>query len=213
MGNEEKNDSESAPGQFDRRRFLTTSGKFLVYTSPVLTTLLTADKALAVSVTPYFVVEARGVTAGTFAGMPATGDTAADVTRQWTMNPALDDYATVAYQRYFVGINSVVFAVLDSVNVKITWTLLSGGVGEKFLWGPGPDAGSTQTVTVPSGGGTLGISGTIVDSGEVPWPTIIVNTEFSGTVGSVVFECVGGAYSNILKKLTLNIVIQMDEVG
>jgi hypothetical protein len=208
MDSEDRQDKGSTGGQLTRRRFLGTSGKFLVYTSPVLTTLLTADRALAVSVDPYFVVEARTAVSGTFAGMPAYGTSNAASTSTWTMQPALEDFAVVSYQQYFIGINgSGPYMPTQSISVKITWTRLSDGSFDLFRWGPGPVSGSNQTVTVPVGGGTLGIGGSIVDSVADPWPTVLVERTFSGTAGTVTFVPVGGAYGR-LKQLTLNIVVQ-----
>ncbi len=210
MGHDEKKADEASQGhgQFTRRRFMGTSGKFLIYTSPVLTTLLTADKAAAYSVDPYFTVEARNALTGTFTGMPAHGSPGEEATRTWTMQPVIDDFAAVSYQQYFIGVEgSGVYAITQSIEVKITWTLATGVVGDGFVWGPGPITGSNQTVTLPVGGGTLGTGGSLVDSGGPPWPTIYVDTEFSGTAGTVTFEPVGGPYGR-LKKLTLNITVQ-----
>jgi len=215
MGQDEQRDHETgkSAGQFTRRRFMGTSGKFLIYTSPVLTTLLTADKAAAYSVDPYFTVEARNAVTGTFTGMPAQGSPGAASTKTWTMQPVVDDFSVVSYQQYFIGIGgSGIQAITQSIQVIITWTLATGGAFDGFVWGPGPITGSTQTVTVPVGGGTLGIGGTIVDSVAAPWPTINVDPGFSGTVGTVTFEPIGAGIGR-LKKLTLNITVVGGQIG
>ncbi|MBU1743079.1 MAG: hypothetical protein KKC37_16200, partial [Proteobacteria bacterium] len=177
MGRDDKKreNAHQGNGRISRRRFLGTSSKFMIYTSPVLTTLLTADKAAAYSVDPYFTVEARSAVTGTFTGMPAKGTSGAASTSTWTMQPVRDESAVVSYQQYFIGITgSGYYMPTQSIQVIITWTLATGGGGDVFRWGPGPDAGSTQTVTVPVGGGTLGVGGTIVDSGANNWPHIEV---------------------------------------
>jgi hypothetical protein len=200
-------DSTADDGRITRRRFLGTSGKFLVYTSPVLTTLLTADKALAVSEDPYFVVEARNEVTGTFNGMPARGEPGAESTSTWSMNPLVDDFAVVSYQQYYIGIEgSGTYMPTTAIQVMITWTLTSGGAFDGFVWGPGVITGANQTVTVPVGGGTLGIGGSIVDSVAVPWPTINVDPGYTGTVGTVTFEPTGTGIGR-LKKLTLNVTV------
>ena len=195
-------------GRITRRDFLEKSGKFIAYTSPVLTTLLTADKAFALSGDAYFEVQAQNPVTGTFTGMPAVGTPGATVTRTWQMNPVLDDFAIVQYQVYRVRILSAKRLPTFPVNVTITWARYSGGALDTFRWGPGPAAGSTQTISLPSGGGTLGVGGTIVDSGVGNnWPNIQVGLGFNGTAGIVTFEAPG---TNV-KGLRINIVRQGGE--
>jgi hypothetical protein len=209
MDREKKQGHESSAddSRLSRRQFLDTSGKFLIYTSPVLTTLLTADKALAVSEDPYFVVEARTELQGTFAGMPAKGTSGAASTATWTMQPALNGTARVSYAQYYIGIEgSGKYMPTQTIQVMITWARATADTS-RFEWGPGSVLGDTTTVNVPVGGGTLGVGGTILDSVESPWPWIDVDVEYpGGPVGTVTFDPVGTGIGR-LKKLTLNIVV------
>ncbi len=209
MDSDDRQDRGSTPGHLTRRGFLGASGRFLVYTSPVLTTLLTADRARAMSVDPYFTVEARVPITGTFAGMPAHGSSGVAATRTWLMQPVFGDYAVVSYQQYFITIDgSGANMVTQPIQVKITWSRTSALTADLFQWGPGPITGSTQTVTVPVGGGTLGIGGSIVDSVVDPWPTIWAKNGYTGTVGTVTFTPVGGPYGR-LKELTVGVGLEV----
>lgn len=100
----------------------------------------------------------------------------------------------VSYERYRIEFTGELNKLPESVNVTITWNKQDG---ISFYWGSDASQSGTLTVNVPRGGGTIGVDGSLIDTGGNVRPYVRSDNI---TIGTVKFE------ANLVHTLTCTIV-------
>lgn len=111
---------------------------------------------------------------GFFNGMPATGKTAT-----WEMTE--ENVGYWSYRIEFLGYTEI---LPDNVDVTLTWTKDNSN---NFWWGNSTNSSDTVTISVPKTGGTIGLNGTVLDSGGNARPTV-QGTNPDETAGTITFK-------------------------
>lgn len=145
-----------------------------------------ADTSSAPEPLATFVVEAGGSSFGSITGNPATGTAAIWKSAGISAGPV----RLYAHSLYKINFTGDVSGLPGTVPVTVKW---SKAAASKFYWGTASTNSGTQAFKVPKSGGSIGQSGTVVDTGSgwrphVEWP---VATGVNSTVGTVRFSAPG----------------------
>lgn len=135
-----------------------------------------ATKTVAVNL-PGFVITLDSLSMGwAMTGSPATGSSAT-----FSMTGTIS-----IYERYWIAFNGDTSELPAQVPVTVSW---SGDSADGFMWASSLAIAGSQTLNVPLGGGSVGISGTVLDPASTrPY---VVCPSMGVTAGTVTFSAPG----------------------
>ena len=191
---EEKKKKGGILKEVSRRDFMVKGGKYALVTGAAMQVLFTSKRAMAQSGLALFEVGVEGsAPAGTFSGPSSTSPSGS-----WQGSTH-----HVQYERYTIHFTGDTGHLPNTFPVTVS--LAPNGLeqsGNHFYWYSNVSTGSYTFTNVPKTGGSLGVNGTIFDSGgSTHYLPEVLNNSNSQLTGTVTFTASG------VMPLTISVVM------